>query len=123
MPGDHVLFGELELWMNHGIPSWVQQPHTGHNNESLAYVLMPSGLSLITNLVPFHNHNNRNVQVFRCFIITPSHTFFAAFLQNNNNALHFAGNSRVFVRIFGQYNPVYSGVIHRANGQVPAWLM
>ena len=123
MPGDNVLFGELNFWLNpRRMPNWVQNPHTSHNTENHAYVLEPNGQSLTANLVSFHNGNNPNVQEYRCFIITPSNTVFTAFLENNNNALHVDGNSRVFVRILGQHNPVYSGVLHRAVGHQPAWL-
>ena len=123
MPGDNVLFGELDFWGHHRFPPrWVEQPRTGHNNESLAFVLMPNGEGLITGLVPFHNDDNRNVQEYRCFIITPRNTVYGAFLENNNNALHAIEHSRVFVRILGHHDPVYSGVLHLADGHPPAWL-
>ena len=122
MTGDQVLFGELEFFSVNLFPPWVHQPHTGHNNEDFAYVRMPHGLGLIASLVPFYNGNNPNIHEYRCFIKTQNNTVFAAFLQNNNNALHFPGNSRVFLRIFGEHNPVYSGILHHADGQSPAWL-
>ena len=124
MPGDYVLFGELQFNNNVNVlPSWILHPLTGHTNANIAYVQMLNGESLITNLIPFHNGNNSNVQVFRCFIKTHNNTIFGSFLQNNNHALFSTRKSRVFVRILGHRNPVYSGVLHHADGHPPAWLM
>ena len=124
MPGDNVLFGELHFYSNaiNSFPAWVLQPLTGNTNENVAYVRMPDGQSLITNLVPFHNGNNFNIQVFRCFIKTQNNTVFGSFLYNNNYALHAGGNSRVFVQVLGHRDPVYSGYLHHADGHRPAWL-
>ena len=123
MPGDNVLSGIFHFPIAGRFPNWVHNPLISHPVANVAYVRMPDGQGFITILEPFHNGNNPNVQGYRCFIKSPSHTVFAAFLENNNNALHFAGNSRVFVRILGQPNPIYSGFLHLADGHPPAWLL
>ena len=123
MPGDNVLSGELQYYSARRFPNWVQHPLTSHINENVAYVRMPDGQGLITILEPFHNGNNLNVQEYHCFIKSPTNAFFVAFLHNNNNALYLNGNSRVFVRILGQFSPVFSGFLHHADGQAPAWLV
>ena len=122
MPGDNVLSGILQYYSAGRFPNWVQNPTTAHPNANVAYVRMPDGQGLITILEPFHYGNNPNVQEYGCFIKSPTDTLFGSFLQNSNNALHFAGNSRVFVRILGHPNPIYSGFLHHADGQTPAWL-
>ena len=123
MPGDHVLSGELRHSGVHIFPLWVLRRDTAISNENVAFVRMPNSESLITDLVPFHNGNNSNVDVYRCFIKTRNNTIFGAFLENNNNAIHYAGDSRVFVHILGHDNPVFSGFLHHAEGHPPAWLL
>ena len=122
MPGDNVLSGVLQYYTAGRFPNWVQYPLTSHPNANVAYVRMPDGQGLITILEPFHNGNNPNFQQYRCFIKSPSNTLFATHLKSNNNALHFAENSRVFVRILRQPGPIYSGVLYHADGHFPAWL-
>ena len=84
---------------------------------------MSNGEGLISSPMPFHSGNNPNVQTYRCFIKTENNTVFASFLHNNNYALHVAGNARVFLRILGHQNPVFSGVLHHADGHPPEWLL
>ena len=123
MPGDHVFLGELRPNRLVVLPLWVRQPDTANSHENVAYVRMPSGRSLMTELMHVHNGNNRNVQVFRCFIKTRNNTIFGAFLKNNNNVLHDDTDTRVFVHILGHHSPVLSGFVHRADGHPPAWLL
>ena len=122
MPGEQVLSGELMFFGVTLFPPWVHQPHRGHANEDFVYVRLPNRLGLMASLVPFYNGNDANIDEYRCFIKTQNNTVFAAFLENNNNALRFNRVSRVFLRIAGQYNPVHSGVLHHAEGHRPAWL-
>ena len=121
-PGDQVFSGELQYFSVTFFPFWVLQPESVNINENIAYVRMTNGEGLITNLVPFHNGNNPNIQVYRCFIKTRNNTVFASFLNNNNNAVQVDGDARVFVRLPGQHNPVFSGFLHHADGYPPAWL-
>ena len=123
MPGDHVLSGPLHYFINNRYPMWVLHPETINTQQPVAYVRMPNGQGLYSIMVPFHNGNNSNVQIYRCFIKTVNNTVFASFLHNNNNALNIADDARVFVRILGPQNPVFSGVLHRADGHPPAWLL
>ena len=123
MPGDHVFSGELRYIGDHIFPLWVLETDTANSPGNVAYVRMPSGRGLMADLVPFHNGNNRNVQVFRCFIKTRNNTVFASFLQNNHNARHYPIDSCVFVHLLGHNNPIFTGYLHHADGHPPAWLM
>ena len=123
MRGDHVFSGELRYMAMHVFPLWVRQPGTANSPGNVAYVRMLNGDGLIANLVPFHNGNNSNVDVYRCFIKTRNSTIFGAFLENNNNALHNPTDTRVFVHILGHHSPIMSGFLHRADGHPPAWLL
>ena len=121
MPGDKVLFGELQYFSDHIFPSWAQQTNARSTMLNYAYVRMPDGVGLITSPVLFHNGHHLNFQEHRCFIKTQNNTIFGAFLENNNNALNDLAKTRVFVRISGQQR-ILSGLVHRADGLRPAWL-
>ena len=123
MPGDTVLSGVLYAMMGNRYPTWVLHPEVQDMEQQAAYVRLPNGRGLVTIPEPFHAGNNPNVQIYRCFIKTPNNIIYTSLLHNNNNAMHVAGSSRVFIRILGHPNPVFSGVLQHADGHLPAWLL
>ena len=84
---------------------------------------MVDGNGLTGNLMPLDNHPHMDhVRGYRCYIQLPNNILLTAVLRPNDNAIYNQQNACVFVRIPGEPNKIYSGVLEAWHTVRPPWL-
>ena len=122
-PAGRVFINTSPFLNQNQFPTWVIRGGRADNDEGHVYVRMYGDNGLITDLVPLHNYA-RNYQVYgyHCYILLPNEIILHAHLQPGIHARYYLRPTGVFVRIPGEYNSTYSGLLEQYRGYRPLWL-
>ena len=122
-PGDYVFINASPFLNQNQFPTWVGQGNRLNNGEGHLYVRMYGGNGLTTNLIPLHNYpRSDHVYGYHCYILLPNETLLHTFLHPGIQARYFDRSTCVFVRIPGEQNRTYSGILEPLYGHRPLWL-
>ena len=122
-PGDHVFIGTFQSSSYIRRPAWIETPHIIENDAGRVFLRMVIDSGFTSNLVPFHNNaHSIHVRGYRFYIQLSNNRLFHAVLQPNNLVRNIPEVMRVFVRIPGQPNIIYSGIVEPLIGYRPVWL-